>query len=172
MEGRRRRRRREAGLITFPADFTGGREVKITAPPAHCSRPPLLPPLLPVFWRRAQGACLPPSAHWAIEGVMDGFIRRRDPSLIHKISPSLNDSFIFCPSLSVSFQFLSDVSGNSTHSFFYFSFCCGYLTLSFFLSFFLMDEGMFLSPSRSFCLSPWGFGQMWRPSFPSIPWRE
>jgi len=47
MVGRMRRRRtrgRKAGLITFPADFSGGREVKITAPPAHCSRPPLLPP--------------------------------------------------------------------------------------------------------------------------------
>lgn len=49
MEGKRRRRRREAGLITFPADFTGGREVKITASAAHCSRPPLLPPLLLAF---------------------------------------------------------------------------------------------------------------------------
>lgn len=86
MEGNDRRRRRGAGLMTFPADFTGGREVKITAPPAHCSRPPLLPSLLPAFWRRAYGACFSPSAHWAIEGVMDGFIRRQDPSLIHKIS--------------------------------------------------------------------------------------
>lgn len=154
MEGRRRRRRRrEAGLITFPADFTGGREVKITAPPAHCSRPPLLPPLLPAFWRRARGACFPPSAHWAIEGVMDGFIRRQDPSLIHKISASLKDSFIFCPSLYVSFQFLSDVSDNSPHFFlflfFYFpsTFCwspvslCTFL-LSFYRYFFLSFSWM------------------------------
>lgn len=40
---------RGAGLITFPADFTGGREVKIRAPLAHCTRPSLLPPLPPAF---------------------------------------------------------------------------------------------------------------------------
>lgn len=142
MEGRRRR---EAGLITFPADFTGGREWKITAPPAHCSRPPLLPPLLPAFWSEARGDCFPPSAHWAFEGVMDGFIRRQDPSLIHKIS--LNDSFIFCPSLYVAFELLPDVSDNSPHFFFY-SFSTFY-SLSV-LSFLLSREWRNVSPSVSF----------------------
>lgn len=115
MEGNGRRRRREAGLITFPADFTGGREVKITAPPAHCSRPPLLPSLLQAFWRRAQGACFSPSAHWAIEGVMDGFIRRQDPSLIHKIS-LFKWPFHFLP-ISLQFQFLFGVSDYRPHYF-------------------------------------------------------
>lgn len=76
------RRRREAKLITFPADFTWWREVKITALRAHCSRPPLLPPLLPAFWRKAWGACFAPSAHWAIEGS-DGWLHKEARSIFH-----------------------------------------------------------------------------------------
>lgn len=100
------RRRREAELITFPADFTWWREVKITALRAHCSRPPLLPLLLPAFWRKAWGACFAPSAHWAIEGS-DGWLHKETRSIFH------SQSFSFLERL---FHFLFITSSPCSYS--------------------------------------------------------
>lgn len=141
------RRRREAKLITFPADFTWWREVKITALRAHCSRPPLLPPLLPAFWRKAWGACFAPSAHWAIEGS-DGWLHKEARSIFHSQAFSFLERLFHFPFITPSPCSYSVWSDNSPHFFF--------IRSSFFFSFFNpsilpMYEGMFPCPSYSFC---------------------
>lgn len=181
MEGKRRRRRTEAGLITFPADFTGGREVKITAPPALCSRPPLLPLLLPAFWRRARGACFSLSLYFCLSLCLclfplgywksDGWLHKETRSISHSQYLSLPKRLFLSVSPSCfSFSLMSVITALTSPLFL---FCYFHLLLSFslpfFLSFFLVDEGMFLSVSFPLSPSAWGWGQMWRPSFPSIP---